>query len=176
LQSQDQSVGRSLRRRLACHTSVLDSPAIESTLLDLSIVIVNHNSTDFLLPCVASIERASDSLSCETIVVDNASDPASVDGLEAALPGVTVSRNRSNLGFSAANNRGVAIASGCYLLFLNPDAVIDPQTLTTMVRFMDSHGDVGASTCFVRPPDGTLDDAAHRAFPTPWNASVSSPA
>jgi GT2 family glycosyltransferase len=131
---------------------------------------VNHNSTDFLLPCVASIHRTAGSLLYEIIVVDNASDPNSVDALESSLPGVTVIRNRSNLGFSAANNLGLTNTSGRYLLFLNPDTVVEEQTLSTMLHYMDSHPDVGASTCFVRLPDGTLDDAAHRGFPTPWNA------
>jgi GT2 family glycosyltransferase len=138
--------------------------------LDLSIIIVNHNSTDFLLPCISSINRTIDSLSYETIVVDNASDIASLDSAEKAAPGVTFIRSSVNLGFSAANNVGIRASKGHYLLFLNPDTIVQDCTLSTMVRFMESHPDVGASTCFVQLPNGELDDAAHRGFPTPWNA------
>jgi GT2 family glycosyltransferase len=103
-------------------------------------------------------------------VVDNASEPASVEQLDAVSSAVTLIRSPINVGFSTANNVGIRAATGRYLLFLNPDTVVHDGTLKRMIEFMDSQPDVGASTCYVRLPDGSLDDAAHRGFPTPWNA------
>jgi len=79
-------------------------------------------------------------------------------------------QNKKNLGFSRANNIGVKQAKGRYLLFLNPDTIVYPNTLQTMVDFMDKHKDAGAATCKVVLPNGEIDDATHRGFPTPWNA------
>jgi len=78
--------------------------------------------------------------------------------------------NKKNEGFSRANNIGVKESSGRYVLFLNSDTVVPEKTVEYMVNFMDSHNDAGAATCFVRMANGQLDDAAHRGFPTPWNA------
>jgi GT2 family glycosyltransferase len=136
----------------------------------LSVVIVNHNSSDYLIACVDSITRTAGPLAFEIIVVDNASEPASVDQLHVVSSAVTLIRSPINVGFSTANNVGILAAKGGYLLFLNPDTVVHAGTLKRMIEFMDSQPDVGASTCYVRLPDGSLDDAAHRGFPTPWNA------
>lgn len=84
--------------------------------------------------------------------------------------GVIYIQNEKNLGFSKANNIGVKQAKGRYVLFLNPDTIVYPNTLETMVDFMDKNKDAGAATCKVVLPNGEIDDASHRGFPTPWNA------
>jgi GT2 family glycosyltransferase len=149
---------------------VTPSDGRPTKVIDVSVVIANHNSADFLVRCVDSVKAGAGSLTVETIVVDNASHPASLVGLEARLSDVELIRNTHNRGFSAANNQGVRIARGRYVLFLNPDTLIEESTLPSLVAYMDSMSNVGAATCFVRLPDGKLDDAAHRGFPTPWNA------
>jgi GT2 family glycosyltransferase len=78
--------------------------------------------------------------------------------------------NKENLGFSKANNLGIKKAGGRYVLFLNADTVVYPNTLEYMLEFMDAHDKAGAATCKLVLPNGKIDDASHRGFPTPWNS------
>ncbi len=140
---------------------------------DLSIIIVNFNAKDFV---VSSIENLLKNYKgefekniFEIIVVDNNSIDASSTALK-KIKGIIVVENEANLGFSKANNIGIKKANGRYLLFLNPDTLVPTLTLKKMVEFMDLHKEAGAATCKILLPDGKIDDASHRGFPTPWNA------
>lgn len=75
--------------------------------------------------------------------------------------------NKNNTGFAKANNQGMEVASGRYVLLLNSDTLVQPDTLDTMIQFMDTHPEMGASGCKVILPDGSLDKACKRGFPTP---------
>jgi len=143
-------------------------------MIDVSIIIVSYNGKDFLKKCLISILASIESkLSYEIIVVDNASTDGSAEAIgnfQFPISNFQFIENKKNLGFSRANNIGVKQAKGRYLLFLNPDTIVYPNTLQTMVDFMDKHKDAGAATCKVVLPNGEIDDAAHRGFPTPWNS------
>lgn len=140
-------------------------------MIDLSIIIVSYNTKDVLQGCLASVRvNAPKKYSYEVIVVDNGSIDGSVDMAKKDFPEVLVIENRENLGFSKANNIGVKKAKGKHVLFLNSDTVVRDHTLDTIVDFMEEHVETGVVTCRVELPDGTLDDAAHRGFPTPWSA------
>ena len=149
--------------------------------LDLSIIILNYNAKKFVIDCIRSIENSRrNGYFWEVIVVDNGSTDGSQDAIRKLienknLPSAEPSslvllENKKNLGFSKGNNVAIPKSRGRYLLFLNPDTVVDPKTLSYMLSFMDKHKDVGASTCKLMLPNGDLDEAAHRGFPTPWNA------
>lgn len=138
-------------------------------MVKLSIIIVNYNTQNLLVSCLDSI-YANKLQDFEIIVVDNASEDDSVSFLRKNYPKVKLSVNTRNCGFSAANNLAIKQASGEYILFLNPDTVIPKQTLFKMVDFMKNNNRVGVSTCKVEMPNGEIDDACHRGFPTPWNA------
>lgn len=139
--------------------------------IDLSIVIVSHNTASFLDTCIESIERTKpESLALEIIVVDNASSDGTAQLVREKHPTVRLIALEENTGFSRANNRGVEVASGGFLLFLNPDTEMRERTLAGVLAFMEEMPVVGAATCFVALPSGALDDAAHRGFPTPWNS------
>jgi hypothetical protein len=75
-----------------------------------------------------------------------------------------------NNGFSAGNNLGIKKASGRYILLLNPDTKLQPDTLEIMLDFMESRPDVGISGCKLIKGDGKLDLACRRRFPNPWNS------
>jgi len=152
---------------------------------DLSIVILNYNSGDFLRKCLESIGRAKkNGFEYEVIVVDNNSNDNSFkkirnpknpkfeirNKLKIQNIKLILIKNEINLGFAAGNNVGVKKAEGRYLLFLNPDTVVMPNTFKEMIKFMDSNSQAGAATCRVELPNGRLDEACHRGFPTPWNA------
>ena len=144
--------------------------------VDVSIVIVSFNTRELTVECIKSIVRTVKKSSYEVIVVDNDSEDDSVKSLkhEARIMnhGSTfkIIENKENFGFSKANNIGIKEAGGRYILFLNSDTVVYENTIDGMVKFMDQNKGAGAATCFVRLPNGNLDDAAHRGFPTPWRA------
>jgi len=138
--------------------------------MKLSIIIVSYNTKEVIKECLDSIFSFKDSLSPEIIVVDNASWDGSAEFIKKEFPSVLLIPNKENKGYSKANNQGVKKSKGDYILFLNPDTKLRPQTLKTMVAFMDDHSEAGAATCKVQLENGTLDDASHRGFPTPWNS------
>jgi len=135
---------------------------------DISIVIVNYNVKDFLLECLRSIESASKGLDIETIVVDNNSSDGSVEFLEPLFPQVTFIKAGDNLGFGKANNIGIKRAKGKYLLILNPDTLLEQNTLHAMFEYMEQNPGIGIAGCKVLNPDGTFQSACRRGFPTPW--------
>lgn len=145
--------------------------------IDLSIIIINFNTCQLLKQSLLSIvDSKRKNLSLEVIVVDNNSSDDSVQMIEREFlkkaKGVEVDliKNMKNMGFAAANNIGIKESKGRYVLLLNPDTQVLPDTLSTMVSFMDGNPEAGVSTCKVELVNGKLDDACHRGFPTPSNA------
>lgn len=145
----------------------------------LSIIILNYNTKELTLDSIKSIEKNYPQEVAEgrfeVIVTDNESSDGSADAFRdykkiSKIKTFHVVENGGNIGFSAGNNKGVPHAKGKYVLFLNPDTVVYPKTLTYMVDFMESRPDVGASTCKLMNKDGEMDFNCHRGFPTPWNA------
>lgn len=138
---------------------------------DLSIIIISYNTKQFLKDCLLSIiKNTPKKIKAEIIVVDNYSTDGSSDLIEKEFPSVVLIKNKENLGFSKANNIGVKHSKGRYVLFLNSDTVVYPKTLERMIEFMDQHKEAGAATCKAVLPNGQIDEACHRGFPTPWNA------
>ncbi len=144
-------------------------------MIDLSIIIVSYNTKFFLKNLLDSIEKSIlKRITYEVIVIDNASSdgsPSEISNLKSQISNLRVIVNKKNLGFAKANNQGIkASQESRYLLFLNPDTLMRKDTVGKMIKFMDTHKDVGASTCKVIMPNGEIDDASHRGFPTPWNS------
>jgi GT2 family glycosyltransferase len=141
------------------------------TPVSLSIIIVNFNTKDLLRECLSSVEKADkEGLSIEIIVVDNASGDGSVDMVKKEFPSTKVIQNKDNIGFGKANNIGIKQATGRYILLLNSDTEINSDCLVTTVQFMEKNKNVGVSTCKLLLPNGNIDPACHRGFPTPWAA------
>jgi hypothetical protein len=138
--------------------------------VDLSVIIVNYNVKEFLLNLLHSVEKASSNISKEIIVIDNASDDGSVEAIKQKFPSVRLIENKSNVGFGKANNQGLKIAQGKYLLFINPDCIVSEDTFTKMISFFDSHPDCGLAGCKILNSDGTLQLACRRSFPGPWTS------
>jgi len=127
--------------------------------VDLSIVIVNLNTRELLLDCIASIYATVPPLSAEIWVVDNASTDGSVEAVRSAFPGVRCIVNDRNRGFAGANNQAIRQASGRYVVLLNTDAVLTPAALATIVDFMDSHRDVAVCGGQLLNGDGSLQNS-----------------
>ena len=135
--------------------------------IDVSLLIVNYNTCRLTLDCLQSVYQSDTRYSYEIILIDNDSRDDSVECISKSFPEVKLIKNNSNVGFARANNQGIRAATGRHILLLNSDTVVRKDTLEVMVAFMDSHPGVGASGCKVILPDGSLDKACKRGFPTP---------
>lgn len=113
--------------------------------IDLSIVIVNYNVRYFLEQCIWSVLDACNGISAEIIVVDNNSKDDSCKMIKETFDKeVVLIENKENTGFSKANNQGVAIAKGEYVLILNPDTVVPENCFSKILNFAKSKEDFGA--------------------------------
>lgn len=124
--------------------------------MDVSIVIVNWNARDVLRGCLKSIYGQTEGIEFEVIVVDNASSDASAAMVAEEFPQATVIRNSENRGFAAANNQGIAIAKGRYVLLLNPDTVVLDGAIHQSVRFAEQNPSAAVIGVRIERPDGTL--------------------
>lgn len=137
----------------------------------LSVVIVNYNTRQLLADCLQSLcEAEPPTGGLELIVVDNASADGSQKMVRRDFPQVRLLALDENLGFSAANNRGTAVATGDYILFLNSDTRVSPDALVKPVQYLNQQPGIGALTVKLIYPNGQRDPDNHRGFPTPWNA------
>lgn len=142
-------------------------PATRAATVDVSVVIVTYNVREFLEQALESVERASGGLNVETWVVDNDSADGSAEMVRTRFPDVRLIANEDNVGFATANNQALRQAQGRYALVLNPDTILQEDTLRELVAFMDAHPDTGAVGCRILNPDGTFAPESRRAFPTP---------
>ena len=114
---------------------------------DLSIIIVNYNTRDYLHPCLAAIEAERGDLIVEVIVIDNASNDGSAAMVRSEFSRVVLVEPGVNTWFTGGNNLGVSRAQGDYVLLLNADTLIQPGMLPTMLAYLRAHPNVGALTC-----------------------------
>jgi N-acetylglucosaminyl-diphospho-decaprenol L-rhamnosyltransferase len=147
-------------------------------MLDLGIVIVNWNTRDLLRKCLKSLEASDPSVTRRVIVVDNAGSDGSVAMVKAEFPTIEVIASPVNGGFSQGNNLGLR-ALGFdpafrtttdvprYALLLNPDTVLPPDALRRMIDRMDADPVIAIAGPRLVMPDGKLDPACRRSFPTP---------
>lgn len=144
-------------------------PAHSSPLL-ISIIIVNFNVREFLHHALVSLQKAMKGIKGEIIVVDNASDDGSVEMVRRRFPAVVLIANKTNLGFAKANNLGLRKAKGKHFLLINPDTLVQEDTLRVMLQFFEDNPDVGLAGCKILNPDGSFQLPCRRSFPTPWVA------
>ncbi len=134
--------------------------------MKLSVIIVNFNVKYFLELCLDSVFRAGRGLDMEVIVVDNHSSDGSMEMVAAKFPEVIRLSNDQNLGFSRANNQGVDIARGEYILFLNPDTVMEEDFLSRLLGYMDKNPRAGAIGPKLLDGKGRYSPDGKKAFPT----------
>lgn len=138
----------------------------------ISVIVLNYNTEELLQNCLTSLSTALKKLKLKTevFVVDNASSDNSVSMVRKNFREFKLLVNKVNLGFAAGNNIAVPLTSGEYILFLNPDTIIYPDTLPNLIEYLDKHEDVAVATCKVEFLSGKIDPDCHRGFPTPWVA------
>jgi len=141
----------------------------------ISVVIVNYNAGGELLVCVRSV--AASTAEVEIIVVDNASSDGSLEQLEGQYDGkapLLVLRNTKNLGFAVACNQGSARAQGEYLFYLNPDCLLQEETIQVLLETVLARPEVGMAGGLICNHDGSEQRGCRRKIPTPWTALVNS--
>lgn len=144
--------------------------------MDLSIIILNYNTGNYLSRCIQSIYKSKlEKYKIEIIIVDNMSKDNSIDLAKKLVPILNTKYLilNTNLGFAHGNNQGVKIInpSSKYVLFLNPDTTVEKDTLYKMIDFFEKNSNVDAATCFITLAlTGKMQPECHRGFPTPLNA------
>ena len=132
--------------------------------MDLSISVLNWNTSDLLVHCLESVVAHSTDLDYELTVIDNASTDADVRAIAKGFPNFRWIFNRDNRGGQALDTAWDHFR-GRYFLFLSPDAHIQTECLQEMVRFLDSHPEAGGVCGQLLNPDGSLQHY-YRRLPT----------
>ncbi len=134
--------------------------------MDLSILIVNWNSADYLRGCLESLANGLHGLAAEILVLDNASRDGCGEMLAARFPGVRFVQSEVNLGFAKANNRLARESSGRALLLLNPDTQVLGPAIPAMLAALESQPDAGIVGCKLLNADGSIQESCVQRFPS----------
>jgi O-antigen biosynthesis protein len=134
--------------------------------MKLSVIIISYNVKYFLERCLHTVQKAMTGIEPDIFVVDNDSSDGSADMVAEKFPCVRLIRNSSNLGFSRANNQALAYVKSEYVLFLNPDTLIEEDTLVRSIEFMDNHPAAGAMGVKMKNGEGDFLPESKRSAPT----------
>jgi GT2 family glycosyltransferase len=141
-------------------------------MIDVSIVIVSWNTREITRDCLRSIYAAGEKVGFEVILIDNHSGDGSAEMVAENFPDVILLRNEENRGFAAANNQGIALARGRYVLLLNSDTVVVDGAIAKAVAFADAHPKAGMIGCQTRCSNGNLQYNCY-LFPSLLNLALS---
>ena len=139
--------------------------------MKLSVIVVSFNVKGYMSLCLDSALRAGRALGegqFQLIVVDNASSDGSVDWVRSRHPEVEVLALEENLGFSAANNLGMAKAAGEWVLLLNPDTIVSEDTFAKVLAHVEGDGRIGGLGVPMFDGTGAWLPESKRGIPTPW--------
>lgn len=138
--------------------------------MTLSIIIVNYNVKYFLEHCLCSVRKAIEKIEAEVFVVDNNSTDGSIDYLQPKFPGIKFIVNKENEGFGKANNKGLSLAKGKYILFLNPDTIVAEDSFEKCISFFETNQNAGSLGVKMIDGSGTYLKESKRGFPSAWTA------
>ena len=135
--------------------------------MTLSIIIVNYNVKYFLEQCLKSIESSSKNIKNEVFIVDNNSQDGSIEMIKKKFPKYLLIENKKNVGFSKANNQAIKKSSGKYILLLNPDTILEEDTLKKCIDFMRKTKKIGSLGVKMIDGNGSFLPESKRSFPNP---------
>ena len=130
-------------------------------------VIVNYNVEFFLEQCLNSVQKALEDINGQVFIVDNNSIDGSVEMVQRKFPAYSLLANKENVGFSKANNQAILQADAEYILLLNPDTVVEEETFSKVISFMDAHPDAGGLGVRMVDGKGKFLPESKRGLPTP---------
>jgi len=140
------------------------SSAETSSTVDVSVIIVTHNSRSVLEPCLESLKRQSIFERSEVIVVDNASSDGTPEYIRDRYPWIELFGNTYNAGFSVGVNLGMQKASGRHFLILNPDTIVREDAIRSLYDFMERTPDAGVAAPKLVYGDGNLQHSCRRFY------------
>ena len=124
--------------------------------LELSIIVVTYNSRRHVRDCLESIQQTAGDIGHEVIVVDNASQDGTPNIIRNEFPNVYLIANPENLGFARGGNQGITQSQGRTILLLNPDTIVPPKTLATLLNEMKQSPETGLLGCRLLNADRSL--------------------
>lgn len=136
----------------------------------LSVIIVNYNVKFFIDQCLDSVKKAMKNIELEVIIVDNNSIDGSLEMIQDKYSEFQLIANKDNVGFSKANNQGIKISKGEYVLLLNPDTIVEEDTFKKVIVFMDTHPNAGGLGIRMIDGKGNFLPESKRGLPTPMVA------
>jgi len=142
--------------------------------MDLSIIIVNWNSKEYLLKSIASVEAETNEIEFEIIVIDGGSFDGCDKALQEHFPRVLFIQSDKNLGFAKANNEAYKASTGRHLLFLNPDTEVRGHAIKALSDHLGALPDAGIVGPKLLNSDGSVQESCIRAFPTILNQILES--
>jgi N-acetylglucosaminyl-diphospho-decaprenol L-rhamnosyltransferase len=142
--------------------------------VDVSIIIVNWNSKDYLFKAIASVEAETKGIVFEVVVIDGGSFDGCDEMLRQFYPHVLFIQSDKNIGFAKANNEAFKVSSGRNLLFLNPDTEIKGRAIESLCRQLDSLPHAGIVGAKLLNSDMSIQKSCIRAFPTILNQALES--
>jgi GT2 family glycosyltransferase len=148
---------------------VTNAPPVAEDSIDVSIILICWNSLRLTSNAIQTLEEHTAGVRYEIIVVDNGSaESTGARGLSQRFPDVRLILNPDNRGFAAANNQGLAVARGRYLLLLNSDTEQTENAIGRAVEYMDAHPKVGILGVMHHNGDpGRTFQPSTASFPTP---------
>lgn len=127
--------------------------------MDVSIIIVNYNTKELTCDCLKSVYEKTENVDFEVIVSDNGSEDGSVELIKSKFPQVILIENNENLGFGRANNRGLDVAKGKYVFYLNSDTILLNNAVKMFFDYFEEHGEkekIGALGCNLQDSKGNV--------------------
>ena len=136
-------------------------------------IVVNYNAGDWLGACIDSL--LSSTYPVRICIVDNASTDGSVDRIAPIVnssSNIELIRNKENVGFARANNQALQSDPAEFFVLINPDCVVQTDTIEKVLAAMESNSDIGLASCLIKNDDGTIQKTCRRKFPTPWSGMI----
>jgi len=144
------------------------SPCSKQLPVDVTVILISYNTENLLPKAIGDLRISAAGLSLQTIIVDNASRDGSVALIKQDYSESVLIENKTNVGFGRANNQALPFIKGRYVLLLNTDAFVSPDTLQKTVAYLDEHLECGLLGVKLLGRDGELQPSC-RYFPTPFN-------
>lgn len=135
----------------------------------VSIIVISYNTREMTLACLRSVHEQT-SVPFELIVLDNASTDGSAEAIAEEFPELHLIASKDNLGFAAGNNEAIKVATGDYLLLLNPDTEVLDRAIDRLFDYTLAHPEAGITGGRTVFPDGALNIASCWMRITPWSA------
>lgn len=140
--------------------------------MDLSIVIINYNTGQLTEQCIKSIIRETRDFEFEIILIDNASSEP-IEFFIKDFAEIRLIKNKENIGFGPANNQGIRLARGKFILLLNSDTIVINRAIDQCLSYLKKNDDIGLLGCKLLYEDGSIQKSLiHKS--TPWQYLINS--